>query len=312
MGPICYHADSGREIGMLPETWTETESEFHEKRDMIQIGKFNELSILRKTNAGLVLSGDSDETVLLPRKHTPQKGELTDSLSVFVYRDSQDKLTATTIRPKILLHEFSFLEVTSVIEIGAFLNWGLEKDLFVPVREQKKNMELGRKYVVYMYVDQKTDRLYASSRVNRFLQNDQLTVQVGDEVDLLLLRKTDLGYSVIINHQHQGLIYDNEVFESLHVGEQRKGYVKTIREDNKLDISLQAIGYLNYHDANCTLVHDALVANKGALLLTGKSSPEQIYQQLGISKKAFKKAIGSLYKERRIIIDSDGIRLLEP
>jgi predicted RNA-binding protein (virulence factor B family) len=279
---------------------------------MIKIGKYNELSILRKTSVGLYLGKAQGEEVLLPQEYMPKEYQLNDVLKVFVYRDNQGRKIATNLQPRILLHEFSYLKVTAVIESGAFLDWGLEKDLFVPIREQRQKMEIGRWYVVYMDLDQKTDRLFATNRINNYLQNDRLTVETGEQVDILILSKTDLGYSVIVNHQHKGLVYDNEIFESLKIGKQRKGYVKTIRKDNKLDISLQPIGYLQYSDANCKLIHEALLANKGSLPLSAKSSPEQIYKRLGISKKAFKKAIGALYKARKISIDPDGIRLLKP
>jgi predicted RNA-binding protein (virulence factor B family) len=172
-------------------------------------------------------------------------------------------------------------------------------------------MEEGRWYIVYLDLDEKSDRLFASNRVERHLQNDKLSVAEGDEVSLLVWQKTDLGYTVIINHAHKGLVFENEIFQDLHVGEKLKAYVKKIRDDNKIDISLQPIGYNKFNDANSELIFNALNENQGFLPLTDKSSPEAIYSQFGISKKAFKKSIGALYKLKKILIETSGIRLLE-
>jgi predicted RNA-binding protein (virulence factor B family) len=180
----------------------------------------------------------------------------------------------------------------------------------VPFREQKQKMEMDRWYIVYLDLDTKSDRLYASNRVERFLQNDQISVKEGDEVALVVLQKTDLGYSVIINHAHKGLIFDNEIFQEIRVGDRFKGYVKKVRDDKKIDISIQAIGFRNFNDANSELIYKKLEENNGFLPVTDKSSPEDIYSQFGISKKAFKKSLGALYKKRLIEIQADGIKLL--
>ncbi len=276
---------------------------------MIEIGKYNKLKILRRTPFGIYLGDDSGEDVLLPFKYCPEKFKMGETLEVFVYLDHNEMKIATSIKPKIVLHEFAILKVKDVSDVGAFMDWGLEKDLFVPFREQRQRMEEGRSYIVYLDVDKNTDRLYASNQIAKILQNDQIELSNGDEVDLVILKQSDLGYNVIVNHKHRGLIYENEIFRKLKIGERLKGYVKQIREDQKIDISLQPIGYEKSNDLNTQLIIDTLKENDGFLGITDKSSPEEINIQLGISKKAFKKSVGFLYKERKITIESDGIYL---
>jgi predicted RNA-binding protein (virulence factor B family) len=275
---------------------------------MIEIGKFNELTILRQTSVGLYLADDQGEDILLPNKYCPNNFEVGDSINVFVYRDSEDRKIACNLEPKIKMHEFALLQVKAVNSQGAFLDWGLEKDLMVPFSEQKVKMEEGRWYVVYLELDEKTDRLYASAKIDHFLENQVLRVEEGDEVDLLVYHHSELGYSVIVNNVHQGLIFDSDVFRRIRIGEKLKGYVKLIRADNKLDITLQPLGYDKFNDINMNLINKALLENEGFLPLNDKSSPDQIYTTLGISKKAFKKAVGALYKERQITIEEEGIR----
>ncbi len=278
---------------------------------MIEQGRFIRLNIVKRSTFGLFLGDEAGEEVLLPNKYCTDSMKPGLEVDVFIYRDSEDRKVATTLTPKILFHEFALLKVTAVAKVGAFMDWGLEKDLMVPFREQPQNMVEGRWYIVYLDLDEKSDRLYASNRVERYLQNDNLTVSEGDEVSLVVWQKTDLGYTVIVDHIHKGLVFENEIFQDLNVGEKLKGYVKKVREDNKIDISLQAIGYLKFNDANSQVIFSALVENQGFLPLTDKSSPEAIYSQFGISKKAFKKSIGALYKQKKILIETSGIRLLE-
>ncbi len=277
---------------------------------MIEIGKYNELKILRHTSVGLYLGDESGEDVLLPNKYCPENYKLEDMIKVFVYLDYAERKVATDIIPKIHLDEFALLKVTAVENVGAFLDWGLEKELMVPFKEQRQKMEVGRWYVVYLDIDEETDRLFASNRVEKYIQNEFLTVEEGDEVELLVLTKTDLGFSVIVNNDHKGLIFENEIFKEINIGDKLKGFVKKIREENKIDISLQAIGYDNFNDTNSKIIHDALVQNNGFLAITDKSSPEEIYLQFGISKKAFKKSIGALYKDRKITMEDNGIKLV--
>lgn len=278
---------------------------------MIEIGKYNALNILRQTSIGLYLGDESGEEVLLPNKYCPESFELEDKIEVFVYLDSGERKVATNLIPKILLHEFALLQVTAVTDVGAFLDWGLEKELLVPFKEQRQKMEEGRWYIVYLDLDEKTDRLYASNRLEKHLQNEVLTVEEGEEVELLVLKKTDIGFSAIINNAHKGLIFENEIFKELNIGDKLKGFIKKIREDNKIDISIQALGYKQYNDANTELIYQALVDSNGFLAVTDKSSPDEIYTQFGISKKAFKRSIGTLYKQRKITILPEGIKLVE-
>jgi hypothetical protein len=276
---------------------------------VIEIGKYNDLKILRQTSVGLYL-GDGTEDVLLPNKYCPEKFEIDDVLSVFVYLDYAERKIATNITPKINLHEFALLQVSAVTEFGAFMDWGLEKELLVPFKEQNMRLEEGRWYIVYLDLDTQTDRLYATNKIEKRLQNDVLTVAEKDEVDLVIYQKTDMGYTVIVNHQHKGLVFENEIFRELRVGDKLKGYIRNIREDNKLDISLSPIGYERAVDEHCDIVFKKLAANQGFMNVTDKTSPEEIYLHFGMSKKAFKKAIGSLYKDRVIEITPDGIKLI--
>jgi predicted RNA-binding protein (virulence factor B family) len=278
---------------------------------LIPIGQHQELTILRHTTVGLYLGDEEgEEDVLLPNKYCPEKFDIGDKLRVFVYRDYAERKVATNLEPKILLNQFAFLQVQAVSNVGAFMDWGLEKGLMVPFREQRQKMQEGRWYIVYMDLDEKTDRLYATNKIEKKLQNENLTVEEGDEVEVLVMSKTDLGFSVIVNQQHEGLIFESDIFRKLNIGEKVKAYVKQIRDDNKLDISLQPIGFENFNDPNCETILTKLNAHKGFLPVTDKSSPEEIYEQFNMSKKAYKKAIGTLYKARKITLASDGVKLL--
>ncbi|MCK4923264.1 MAG: GntR family transcriptional regulator [Bacteroidales bacterium] len=278
---------------------------------MIEIGKYNDLTILRHTSVGLYLGDDSGEDVLLPNKYCPEEYNLDDKIRVFVYLDYDERKIATNIIPKIHLDEFAFLKVSSVENVGAFMDWGLEKELMVPFSEQRQKMEEGRWYIVYLDIDIESDRLFASNRLDNYLQNVDLTVVEGEEIELMIMQKTDLGFSVIVNNKHKGLIFENEIFREINIGDKLKGFVKLIREDNKLDISIQAIGFEKVNDSNAELIYAALLNNEGYLKVTDKSSPEEIYLQFGISKKAFKKSIGTLYKQKKISIEDSGIRLVK-
>lgn len=277
---------------------------------MIEIGKYNELTILRETSVGLYLGDETGEDVLLPNKYCPEEFNLEDKITVFVYLDYAERKIATNLTPKVLLNEFSLLRVTAIETVGAFMDWGLEKDLMVPFKEQRQRMHVDRWYIVYLDLDTETDRLYASNRIEKHLQNEQLTVEPGEKVDVLVYHKTDLGFSVIVNNKHKGLVYNNEIFQELNIGDKLKGFVKNIREENKLDISLQPIGYTNYNDANTQLVYQTLLDSEGHLDITDKSSPDEIHALFGMSKKAFKKALGALYKDRKIEIKPGGIKLI--
>ncbi|OXA81135.1 GntR family transcriptional regulator [Flavobacterium branchiophilum NBRC 15030 = ATCC 35035] len=278
---------------------------------MIEIGKYNTLTILRDTKVGLFLgNGNEAEDILLPNKYVPKHFQIGNELTVFVYLDHEERPVATTLEPYILLNEFALLRVNYVNKIGAFMDWGLEKDILVPFKEQARPMEKGKRYLVYLYLDSKTNRLVASSKTNQFLKNDTLSIQKGDEVDLIVSHITDLGINVIINKQHKGLLYKDEVFdENIRTGDRLVGYIKNIRPDNKIDVSLQKQGFENI-EPNAEKILFELQANRGFLRLTDHSHPEDIKTVLKMSKKTFKKAIGTLYKNREIDIKPDGIYLI--
>lgn len=275
---------------------------------MIHLGQLNILEILRETPPGLFLGDEEGNEILLPNKYVPKSFEIGEKLTVFAYLDSHERPVTTTLKPYTKVNEFALLRVTAVSDYGAFLDWGLEKDLFVPFKEQAREMQEGKWYVVYCYLDAETNRLVASSKTNKFLSNDELTVEKFDEVELMVSRFTELGVEMIVNQKHKGLVYNDEIFRELKLGEKLKGIVKKIREDHKIDLSLQQIGYKNI-EPSAQKVLDALQRNGGHLPLHDKSDPEDVKRHLQMSKKSFKKAIGSLYKNKQIIINSDGIEL---
>jgi len=276
---------------------------------MIELGKYNTLTIARDTQVGLYLTDGKDD-ILLPNKYVPEEFEIGDELTVFVYLDQEERPVATTLEPYIYLNEFALLRVSYTNKFGAFINWGLEKDLFVPFREQARPMDSGKRYLVHMYLDEKSGRLVGSSKLNQFLTNEELTVEVGEEVDLIVSHITDLGINVIINEQHKGLMYLNEVYDDFRTGDRIKGYIKAIRPDNKIDVTLQKPGFEGI-EPNAEKILDELRASRGFLRLNDDSHPEDIKTVLKMSKKSFKKAIGTLYKQKLIEIKEDGIYLVK-
>lgn len=276
---------------------------------MMEIGYYNTLKIARETKVGLFLTDGKDD-VLLPLKYVPKEYNIGDELIVFVYLDHEERPVATTLEPYILLDEFGLLKVNYVNNIGAFLDWGLEKDILVPFKEQARPMEKGKRYLVFTYMDEKTNRIVASSKTNQFLNNENITIQVGEEVDLIISHITDLGINVIINDIHKGLLYKDQVYDDIRTGDRMKGFIKTIRPDNKIDVSLQKLGYENI-EPNAEKILEELRASRGYLRLNDNSNPEDIKTVLKMSKKTFKKAIGALYKEKRIEIKDDGIYLVK-
>lgn len=281
---------------------------------MIEIGKYNTLTILRDTKVGLYLGNPTEDPegihdVLLPNKYVPNDFEIDDEITVFVYLDHEERPVATTLEPYIFLNEFALLRVNYINEFGAFMNWGMEKDLFVPFKEQARPMEQGKRYLVYMYMDEKTNRLVASSKLNQFLTNEDITVEVGEEVDLIVSHITDLGINVIINEKHKGLLYKNEVYDDLRTGDRIVGFIKNIRPDGKIDVSVRKLGFESIEPSSQVIL-DELKASRGFLRLNDDSHPEDIKTVLKMSKKTFKKAIGLLYKQKLIDIKEDGIHLL--
>ncbi len=275
---------------------------------MLHLGIKNTLRILRGTGVGMFLGDEEGNDVLLPKKYVPENAIVGDDIEVFIYRDSEDRIIATTLEPKIQLNQFACLQVKSVTAIGAFLDWGLEKDLFVPFREQNKKMEEGRWYAVYLYLDEETDRLVASCKVNRYFEKENIDLQIGQEVDLLIFEETDLGVNAVINNKYKGLIYENEIFQRIKIGTRTKGFVKNIRDDKRVDLSLQKQGYANV-EPNAERILEKLKANNGFLDVTDKSDANYVMYQLEMSKKTFKKAIGALYRQKIIRIEEDGIYL---
>lgn len=276
---------------------------------MLFLGKFNDLTIERSTSVGLFLSEPEGAEVLLPNKYVTEEMEVGETIRVFVYKDSEDRPVATTQTPFLLRNEFGYLQVRDVNSYGAFLDWGLEKDLFVPFSEQTTRMEKGESYIVFLYLDRRTDRLLATAKWRQNLDNSRLLVKEGDEVNLLVAERTDLGYNVIINDYHLGLIYYSDVFRRIGIGLRLSGYIKLIREDNKIDVSLEKTGYERIEE-HADAIYEMLRQKGGFLPLTDRSSPEEIENHLEMSKKNFKKAIGGLYKRGLITLEENGIRLI--
>ncbi|WP_405296795.1 S1 RNA-binding domain-containing protein [Algibacter sp. Ld11] len=276
---------------------------------MIHLGQVNTLEILRESEHGAYLIDNEDNQVLLPNRYVPQEFKIYDKLEVFVYLDNDERPVATTDMPYIMKDGFALLRCNQVTEYGAFLDWGLVKELFCPFQEQAFKMKPGGWYLVHCYLDEKTERLVASSKTMRFLDNSELTVGEFDEVDLIVSHPSDIGMNVIVNKTHIGLIYKDQIFKDLSIGDRLKGIVKKIRPGNKLDIALGQIGYRNIEPNAEKIMHE-LHDNSGFINLTDKSSPEAIKEQLQMSKKNFKKAVGTLYKQRQIEIKPDGIYLV--
>jgi uncharacterized protein len=276
---------------------------------MADIGKFNTLAMVRAVEFGVYLDGGESGEILLPKKYVPDRFAVGDEIEVFVYGDSEDRLVATTEQPYAKAGDFALLKVHSVNDVGAFLDWGLSKHLLVPFREQKIKMEAGKSYVVCVYVDEQTNRMCGSARLDRFLNNPDVEFVRGQEVDLLLVSHTDLGYNAIIDGARWGVLYNNEVFQELRQGDHVKGYIRKLREDGKIDLSLQKQGYSNVADVTTTIV-EILRARGGFINVTDKSTPDVIYEIFGMSKKTYKKAVGSLYKDRLITLEENGIRLV--
>lgn len=275
---------------------------------MLQIGVYHTLKIDRETKVGLFLTNGKDD-VLLPNKYVPNDFAIGDDLTVFVYLDHEERPVATTLKPFISLNSFAVLKVSYINTFGAFLNWGMEKDLFAPFKEQARPMEKDKRYIVTMYLDKQTGRLAASSKINQFLDKEPLDVEVGQEVDLMVSHITEIGINVIINGKFRGLAYQNEVFETVSPGYKTKGYIKTIRPDGKIDVSFQKQGFEAIDDSSQQVL-EALKQNDGVLRLNDNSHPEEIKSVLKMSKKTFKKAIGSLYKQKLIDINNEGIQLI--
>lgn len=275
---------------------------------MAEIGRYNLLKIVKILDFGAYLDANELGEILLPIKQVPPNANVGREVEVFIYNDSEDRLIATCKEPLAVANEFAVLKVIEVNKTGAWLDWGLERHLLVPFSEQKQNMEAEKSYLVFVYVDNETKRLVASSKLNKYLDNVPPEYTEGQEVEVLISNKTDMAYTAIINNLHSGLIYSNEVFRKLKRGERLTAYIKKIRDDEKIDLILEKPGYEKI-DGIAKNVLEKLKLNSGYLLLTDKSTPQEIQKMFGISKKNFKKAIGALYKQKLITIEAKGIRL---
>jgi len=277
---------------------------------MAEIGKINHLKVVKELSFGLYLDGGAHGEILLPVRYIPEGTKVGDEIDVFIYYDSEDRIIATTEKPYVMVDDFALLKVISVNQVGAFLDWGLPKDLLVPFREQKQTMQEGRWYIVRVYLDKASKRIAASAKIDSFLDNLPPDYQEGQEVDLIICNETELGYKAIVNRLHWGMLYKSEVFQPLERGQRVKGFIKKIREDEKIDVSLAKPGYGKV-DLLSEKILDYLRNNKGFMDVTDKSSPETIYSLFGISKKAFKMTIGGLYKRGYIMLEDQGIRLIQ-
>ena len=276
---------------------------------MLNIGNYNTLRIIKILSFGAYLDGGEGKEILLPTRYVPNGAQVGDEVEVFIYHDNEGRLIATTLHPNAVVGEFAFMQVKSVNTMGAFLDWGLMKDLLVPYKEQKLTMREGKWYLVYVRLDHVTGRVMASARIEKFLNNIPPKYEFNQEVSLLVADDTEIGYKVIVNNLHWGMVYHNQVFQRLEKGEHLKGYVKEIREDDKLDISLTPLGYQKV-DGIAQTILQALQMQNGFLPVHDKSDPEVIYSLFRCSKKAFKQAIGALYRQHRIALEPDGIRLI--
>ncbi|MDK9706545.1 MAG: S1-like domain-containing RNA-binding protein [Desulforhopalus sp.] len=275
---------------------------------VVEIGKINRLKVKGRQVYGIHLDGGESGDILLRGADISGMYRPGDEIDVFVYVDREGRLLASAKKPLATVGEFTLLKVVATSEAGAFVDWGLESDLLVPKSEQQGVMREGRSYVVYIFVSDKTRRITASTKLQKFLNRQPPQYREGEEVDLLVYAATNLGYSAVVNGAHIGMIYENEVFQRLAIGQRLKGYVKKVRDDRKIDLRLQQTGFREVDDISATILQ-AIRDHGGTLALTDKSPPEEIYDLFGVSKKVFKKAIGALYKKRRIVIDNDGIRL---
>lgn len=275
---------------------------------MLEIGKTNTMRVVKEVEFGLYLDGGDFGEILLPKRYVHEGTEVDHFIDVFIYVDSEDRLIATTETPLAQVGEFVNLKVVQTTEIGAFLDWGLMKDLLVPFSEQRAEMVEGVAYFVHVYLDDETERIVASARVSDFLDNVPPEYEEGQEVDLIIGTKSDLGMNVVINGIHSGLLYQNEIFEVIKPGQHMKGFIKKVREDDKIDVALQKEGYERVTGIAGEILAK-LQSNGGYMEANDKSSPESIKHMFGISKKVFKKAIGALYRDRLIQIESEGIRL---
>jgi len=277
---------------------------------MIRIGDYNTLTAVRSTSVGIFLEDEEGTEILLPNKYVPKEIRLNQLFEVFCYLDHEERPIATTLKPLVIRDRFAYLKVAQVNKIGAFLDWGLEKQLLVPFKEQQTRLEEGKSYVVHCFLDEESFRLAASTKIDRFFKKEVIEYKVNDQISLLVSRKTDLGWEVVVDNAHKGLLFFSDVFRELNVGDDCLGYIKSVREDGKIDVSLKPIGIKNL-DSSAQRILNELMARNGFLELHDKSSPDEIKSVLQMSKKSFKRGVGVLYKQRKIQLLPNGIRLKE-
>ncbi len=276
----------------------------------IKLGEMNTMTVVKEVDFGMYLDGNDEGEILLPSRYVPKGCKVGDTLDVFVYLDQDERPVATTLSPKAMVGEFAYLEVAWVNQYGAFLDWGLMKDLFCPFREQKMRMVKGNSYVVYVHLDKESYRIVASAKVEHFLSDERPPYKHGQEVDILVWQKTDLGFKVIIDNKFGGLIYKDQIFKYIHSGDRMKAYINTVRPDGKIDLTLQPTGLRQTKEFSETLL-EYLKSNNGYCNLGDKSDAEEIYDRFNVSKKTFKKAVGDLYKRKLINIAEKSITLVE-
>lgn len=276
---------------------------------MVQVGSYNTLKVVKEVDFGMYLDGDPDE-ILLPKRYVPEGLKPDDEITVFIYHDNEGRLIATTDKPVAVVGEIAMMEVADETKFGAFLKWGIMKDVFIPIAYQDIRMKKGEKRMVMLVIDAQTGRVTATEKVDQFLSNYNLTIKENDEVDLVVFQKTDIGYKVIINSKHTGVLHFNEVFRELLPGEKLRGFIKAIRPGNKIDVSPGVKGYVRVKNEEDRLI-DLLKDNNGYLPYNDKSDPESIYAFFGMSKKTFKMTLGALYKKRLVVFTQTGTKLAE-
>ncbi|HCG7314100.1 S1 RNA-binding domain-containing protein [Vibrio parahaemolyticus] len=276
---------------------------------MIKIGQINSLEVIKKADFGVFLDGDDYGSVLLPNKHVPEGTELGDHIEVFLYFDSESQLAATIDKPIAQVGEWGLMKIEGINQTGAFVNWGIkEKDLLIPFSEQRARFTAGQNILVYVYTDKASGRIVGTTKFNKWLDKTPANYEVNEEVDLIIAERSQLGYKAIVNGKYWGMIFPSDVFGKLFIGKKLKGYIKQIREDGKIDLSLQKVGVAKMDDLSSKII-DLLEKKGGFLPLNDKSSPEAIFDAFRTSKGTYKKTIGGLYKQGKIVIEKDGIRL---
>jgi predicted RNA-binding protein (virulence factor B family) len=277
---------------------------------MPSVGKYNKLKIVKELDFGIYLDGAELGEILLPKRYVPDGVKPGDEIDVFLYFDSEDRIIATTEKPLACVGDFALLRVASVNAIGAFMDWGLPKDLLVPFSEQKKRMEEGRSYIIHIFYDRQSKRIAASAKLEQFLDKIPPEYEPRQKVDLLVWQSTDLGYKVIVNDFHKGILYHNEVFQPLNIGQRVDGYIKKVREDGKIDLSLYPPGKERVED-NASKILEYLRQHDGYMTISDKTDPEIIYNTFGISKKTFKSTLGNLYKNKQVLLEPNGVKLIK-